>query len=135
VFLIRFQWFWIANLTRVSSNFLEALAVWVVDSPTNRASAEKVWAEYRERSYLDGLTVFKVIAERGPVEMLIEEMEAIDCTAVCISANPPYTVISVIGCELRPEVRGSLAGSAFNSFHRTSEGFEATRTLPPPLGE
>jgi len=113
---------------------LEAGSVWAVDSPTNRASAQKVWAEFPERNHLDGVTVFKAVAELDPAQMLIDEMQTIDLHHGVYSADPPYTVIRVIGCELRPEVREALAQFGFDSFNRTSEGFQATRPLPAPLG-
>ncbi|MGA2206779.1 MAG: hypothetical protein ABSG10_08610 [Terracidiphilus sp.] len=107
--------------------------MWVVDSPTNRNSAQKAWAELPERNHLDGVTVFKSAAS-DPAQMLIDEMGTIDMHHGVYSAEPAYTVIRVIGCELKTEVRETLGEFGFNSFSRTDEGFEATRPLPPPLG-
>jgi hypothetical protein len=113
---------------------LEAGPVWVVDSPTNRDSAEKIWAEFPERDHLDGVTVFKSAATRDPAEILTGELPAIDLHHGVHSADPAYAAIRVIGCELKPDVQEVLAGFGFDSFTRTPEGFEAIRPLPPPLG-
>jgi hypothetical protein len=113
---------------------LEAGPVWIVDSPANRDSAQKIWAEFPERDHLDGVTVFKTPADHDAAQVLIDEMQTIDMHHGVYSADPAYTVIHVIGCELRPEVQEKLAEFGFDSFNRTPEGFTAARPLPAPLG-
>jgi hypothetical protein len=113
-------------------DLLEAGPVWIVDSPANRDSAEKLWAEFPERDHLNGVTLFKAPADQDSARVLIEEMQTIDMHHGVYSANPAYTVIRVIGCELKPEVQEELAQFGFDSFNRTSVGFEASRPLPLP---
>jgi hypothetical protein len=113
---------------------LEAGPVWVVDSAPNQTSAQGIWATFPERDHLDGVTIFKASADRDPAQVLVDEMDTIDMHHGMYSANPAYTVMHVIGCELGPEVQKKLAEFGFDSFTRTSEGFEASRPLPSPLG-
>jgi hypothetical protein len=112
---------------------LDSDPVWAVDSPANRDSAQKLWSEFPARDRLDGVTVFKPVADRSPGQILIDEMETIDMNHRVYSADPAYPVIRVIGCKLQPEIQKTLAGLGFNSFSRTDDGFEATRPLPPSL--
>jgi hypothetical protein len=114
------------------SELLEDGPVWVVDSPINRDSAEKAWAEFTKHNHLNGVTVFTA-TERDPSQTLIYEMPTIDLHHGVYSADPAYTIIRVFGCTLITEVQESLAEFGFNSFDRTDEGFNATRPLPPPL--
>ena len=113
---------------------LEAGPVWIVDSAPNRTSAQSIWAAFPERDHLDGVTIFKASADRDPAQVLVDEMDTIDMHHGVYSANPAYTVMHVIGCQLRPEVQKKLEEFGFDSFTCTSEGFEASRPLPPPLG-
>jgi hypothetical protein len=113
---------------------LDTGPVWAVDSPANRDSAHKLWLEFPARDHLDGVTVFKAGADSSPGQMLIDEMETIDMHHGVYSADPAYTVFRVIGCELQPEIRETLAKFGFDSFSHTDDGFEATRPLPPSLG-
>jgi hypothetical protein len=108
--------------------------VWVVDSPANCDAAQMLWKEFPSRDHLNGVTVFKAAANHSPEQMLICEMETIDMHHGVYSSDPAYTVIRVIGCTLRPEVREALAKFGFDSFNCTAEGFEALRPLPLPLG-
>jgi hypothetical protein len=112
---------------------LDTGPVWAVDSPANRDSAQKLWLEFPERDHLDGVTVFKTVADCSPGQMLIDEMETIDMHHGVYSADPAYTVLRVFGCELQPEIRKTLAKFGFDSFSRIDDGFEATRPLPPLL--
>ncbi|HUY81388.1 MAG TPA: hypothetical protein VMU92_06660 [Acidobacteriaceae bacterium] len=88
---------------------LELGPVWVVDTDSNRDSAQKLWAEFPSRSHLDGITVFKAALEASPTQMLIGEMDSIDLHHGVYSADPAYTVVNVVGCNLTPEIQESLA--------------------------
>ena len=112
---------------------LEAGPVWVTDSPTNRDAAQKIWAESPKRNHLDGVTVFKS-ATGNPAQMLTDQMENIDRHHGVYSAEPAFTVMRVIGCELEHRVQATLAEFGFNVFHGGNGGFEAIRPLPAPLG-
>jgi hypothetical protein len=107
--------------------------VWIVDTPTNQASAQNLWAEFPTRNHLDGITVFDTSADRAPEQMLMDQMDTIDLHHGVYSADPPYTAIRVIGSKLTPEGRQFLETFGFDSFTLTDEGFIAVRPLPPAL--
>ena len=109
--------------------------VWAVDSPTNRDVAQELWAESPNRNHLDGITVFKAAADRSPAQVLTDEIDKIDMHHGVYSADPAYTVIRIVGCELNPAVQETLANYGFDTFNHTAVGFEARRPLPPPLGQ
>ena len=117
------------------SELLESGPVWVVDSPINRDSAQKLWAEFPSRNHLDGASIFKAALDASPAQTLFNNMETINLHHGVYSANPAYTAVNVIGCNLTSEIQEFLAAFGFNSFKRTNHGFQATRSLPPPLSE
>ncbi len=114
---------------------LPAGPIWVVDTPANREAAQKLWAEFPGHNHLTGITLFDFGATSTPAEILIGNMGTIDLHHGEYSADPPYTVIRVIGCTLEPEVQASLIEFGFDSFVPTADGFGATRPLPPPISE
>ena len=63
----------------------------------------------------------------------MDQMDTIDLHHGIYSADPPYTVIRVIGSTLTPEGQQFLETFGFNSFTLTGGGFQAVRPLPPPL--
>lgn len=63
--------------------------VWIVDTPLNRAAAEKLWAEQRGESHLTGVTTFKVSADGSAEESLIGEFDTIDLHHGSYSAAQP----------------------------------------------
>jgi hypothetical protein len=52
--------------------------VWIIDTPTNRAEAQKIWAADSNRSHLDGVTTFKTKSDSSSEEVLINELDTID---------------------------------------------------------
>ena len=114
---------------------LDTGPVWAVDSPANRDSAQKLRSEFPDRDHLDGITIFKTVADSPPEQSLIDEIETIDMHHGVYSADPAYTVLRVIGCELQPEIQKTLEELGFDSFSHTDNGFEATRPLPPSLAQ
>lgn len=114
---------------------LDTGPVWAVDSPGNRDSAQKPWSEFPDRDHLRGVTVFKTATDRSAQQSLIDEIETIEMHHGVYSADPAYTVLRVIGCELQPDIQRALEDLGFDSFSQTDNGFEATRPLPPSLGQ
>ena len=108
--------------------------VWAVDSPVNRHCAEQLWAEFPARDHLDGITIFRSAGDRSPEQVLIDQMGTIDEHHGIYSADPPYTVIRVVGSALTPEVRQVVESFGFDSFTNSSGGFDAIRPLPSPPG-
>jgi hypothetical protein len=79
--------------------------VWVVDTPNNRAAAQKIWAVDANRSHLNGVTTFKTGEDCSPEDTLINELDTIDLHHGTYSANPPYTVLEVIGAVMSEGLR------------------------------
>jgi hypothetical protein len=101
--------------------------VWALDSPTNRAAAEIFWSQFPSRDHLDGVTIFKASAENSLEEVLIDELQTIDMHHGVHSADPPYTVLQIIGTVLTARIEAALSEYGFNSFRPTPEGFQAIR--------
>jgi hypothetical protein len=104
--------------------------VWVVDNPLNRAEAQKLWAAYPNRSHLDGVTTFKTLDNCSPEETLINELDTIEEHHGIYSADPPYTVLEVIGTAATERIKAELARFSFNRFEASPNGFRAMRPLP-----
>jgi hypothetical protein len=103
--------------------------VWIVDSPVNRAVAEDMWAKFPKRSHLYGITTFKAAETDSPEEMLIGNLGTIDLHHGFHSADPPYTVLEVVGVRLTARIEAALAGFGFDSFPASDDGFRAVRPL------
>jgi hypothetical protein len=112
------------------SRLVEASPVWIVDTPRNRAVAQAIWSADPNRTDLDGITIFRIGDESSPEDALIQELETIDLHHGVHSANPPYTVVEVIGTGISDRIKGKFAEFGFNHFEPTSQGFRASRPLP-----
>lgn len=104
--------------------------VWIVESPLNRATAQKVWVVHPSRSHLDGVTTFKTGDGCSPEDSLIHELDTIDLHHGTYSADTPYTVLEVIGAVLSERLKTELSQFGFDEFQATSQGFRAARPLP-----
>jgi hypothetical protein len=109
---------------------LESGPVWAVDSPANRNVAQEIWKEFPSRSHLDGITIFSTGEVASHEEALIAEFDTIDMHHGIYSADPPYTIVRVIGNSLTVGLRAVLSPYGFDSFAITDEGFRASRPLP-----
>jgi hypothetical protein len=103
--------------------------VWIVDSPVNRAIVEDLWAQFPTRNHLDGVTTFKAAETDSPEEMHLGNLGAIDLHHGFYSADPPYTVLEVVGVRLTARIEAALIDLGFDSFPVTSNGFRAIRPL------
>ncbi|MCU1299859.1 MAG: hypothetical protein JWQ87_143 [Candidatus Sulfotelmatobacter sp.] len=104
--------------------------VWIVDTPLNRAAAQKLWADDPNHDHLDGVTTFKFAEDSSPEDILINELDTVDVHHGIYSANPPYTVIEAIGVSISEKLRSKLSQFGFNQFEATPQGFHAVRPLP-----
>lgn len=104
--------------------------VWIVDTPENRTVAQQIGAAQPKRSHLECITTFKFPDGRSSEDILINELDTIDLHHGLYSANPPYTVIEVIGTGVSEKVRNSLAEFGFDQFEPMPHGFRAIRPLP-----
>lgn len=108
----------------------DSVPVWVVDTPPNRAVAERLWAERRDESHLTGITTFKVQSGCSPDDILVGELGTIDLHHGEYSSQPPYSILEVIGTSLNDTIKAALAEFGFNEFQSCGTGFRATRPLP-----
>ncbi len=99
--------------------------VWIVDSPVNRKIVEGLWAQLPTQSHLDGVTLFKAAESDSPEEMLIENLDAIDLHHGFYSADPPCTILEVVGARLTAGVESALRELGFDSFPAFAHGFRA----------
>jgi hypothetical protein len=104
--------------------------VWIVDTPANRSVAQQIWTAAPNRSHLEGVTTFKFPENSSSEDILINELDTIDLHHGIHSANPPYTVIEVIGAGVSDKVKEALSEFGFDHFEATSHGLRATRPLP-----
>jgi hypothetical protein len=120
-------------LDREYGERLSALArvgpVWIVDTPLNREAAQRFWAARKQNSHLDGVTAFKTDDNCSSEDALINELDAIDLHHGVYSADPPYTVIEVVGARVTERLRNELSQFGFNEFQTTVEGFRTVRPL------
>jgi len=52
---------------------LETGPVWVIESATNRESAQEIWAAFPDRDHLNGVTVFNAKGDQPPAQILIDQ--------------------------------------------------------------
>ncbi len=104
--------------------------VWIVDTPGNRNVAQQIWASNPNRSHLDGVTTFKFGEGSSSEDILANQLDTIDLHHGTYSANPPYTVIEVIGTGISARLMAELSPFGFDEFQETSQGFRAVRPIP-----
>ena len=78
-------------------------------------------------SRFTGITTFNDLPSLTPEEMLLDKLDTIELHHGSHSADPPYTVIEVLGTELSANARNVLSEYGFNEFKANSMGFTATR--------
>jgi hypothetical protein len=108
---------------------LETGPIWAIDSQSNREVVRRFWEKFPSRDEMDGLTVFKAACDRTSEEILLDEFATIDLHHGPYSADPPYTVIRVIGTSPTERIKRVLSGYGFDSFDVVEEGFRATRAI------
>jgi hypothetical protein len=104
--------------------------VWIVDTPSNKAVAQRLWKEHPNESHLTGITTFDDTQSSSPDELLIGELDSIDLHHGVHSADPPYTQLEVLGTQLTDTAKRALAAYGFAEFHENSTGFTAIRCEP-----
>jgi hypothetical protein len=103
---------------------------WVVDTPANKPVAERLWAEGPVSDHLSGITIFDFVETASPEQIFLDEMETIDLHHGKYSADPPYTLLQVIGSPLTSRIKKELSTYGFDKFCETADGFAASRALP-----
>jgi hypothetical protein len=104
--------------------------VWIVNTPSNKPVAQRLWKERPNESHLTGITTFNDIESSSPEELLIEELDSIDLHHGTYSAKPPFAVLEVLGTRITDNAKHALAAYGFEEFHENSCGFTAIRREP-----
>jgi hypothetical protein len=90
----------------------ERMHTWLIDSETNRAAAEPIWARLKHELPADprdsGLTLFRSRPDLGPREAVDEILDTI------VEHHPRVTVIQVYGVRDRHLVERPLAWFGFH---------------------
>jgi hypothetical protein len=115
--------------TRISE-LLKRGPVWIVDTPTNRAAAQIIWTARSDQNLLDGVTVFKLFDCCSIEDTLVNELDIIDLHHGSHSADPPYTMLEIVGIQVTERIKSELSRFGFNKFEKTTTGFCAVRPLP-----
>jgi hypothetical protein len=121
----------------VDRNFGDRLAelprgvpVWIVDTPSNKPVAQRLWKEGPDESHLTGITTFNDVESSSPEELLIAELDSIDLHHGPYSADRPYTVLEILGTRLTDSAKQALAEYGFAKFQENPTGFTAIRCEP-----
>jgi hypothetical protein len=100
--------------------------VWIIDSEENTTAAREAWKQRPNRNdHLTGITTFKSVAGYDPEKELITQLGPIDLHHGDYSANPPYSILEVVGCTASPKVRDALARFGFQVEESSASGFRA----------
>jgi hypothetical protein len=111
------------------SQLVEKGPICILDSPTNRTAVQSFWDAFPDRNHLNGVTVFTSGNSGSTEQALLSEINTIDLHHNAYSANPPYTVLEIIGTSLTGKIKSELNRYGFNEFSATSDGFRAVRPL------
>jgi hypothetical protein len=101
--------------------------VWIVNTPTNKAVAQRLWKERPQDNHLTGITTFDSNDSSSPDDILLGELNTIDLHHGSYSADPPYTLLEVIGTPLSATIENEMSAYGFNEFESNSAGFTAKR--------
>jgi hypothetical protein len=103
--------------------------IWIVNTPTNRAIAERLWKERPQEGHLAGITIFNDSKSSSAEDLLVAELGTIDLHHGSYSADPPYTILEVLGAPLSDRIKSELSQYGFDEFHPNSTGFRAVRPV------
>lgn len=109
------------------SELEKGVPVWIVDTPTNKPVVQRFWKERPVEDHLTGITTFNDVASLSPEDSLLSHLDTIELHHGVYSADPPYTVLEVLGTELTENATGALSEYGFNKFQITSTGFVTSR--------
>lgn len=104
--------------------------IWIVNTPPNRAVAERLWKERNQEGHLTGITTFNDLKASSSEDLLVSELDTIDLHHGSYSAHPPHTILEVLGAPLSDRIKTELSLYGFDEFHSTTVGFCALRPGP-----
>lgn len=109
------------------SELQRGIPVWIVDTPTNKPVAQRLWNERPDEDHLTGITTFNDLNSLSPEELLLSHLDTIELHHGSQSADPAYTAIEVFGTQLTANAKNVLSEYGFTAFHITLTGFTARR--------
>jgi hypothetical protein len=112
------------------AKLLPGVPIWIVDTPPNRAVAQRLWKEHHQEGHLTGITTFNDYKSSSAEDLLVSELDTIDLHHGSHSASPPYTILEVLGTPLNDRIKVELSQYGFDEFHSNSTGFYAVRPVP-----
>jgi hypothetical protein len=98
--------------------------VWVVDTPANRAVAERIWSSEGDG---DGLTTFRVDAQQPPETWLVDILPVVDDHCGLNADFSPEIEIDVQGVKLTAQVRDAFESFGPFTTEEDADGFRAVR--------
>jgi hypothetical protein len=104
------------------------IPVWIVDTSTNRAAAQRYRDLNREQPDHEVVTTFKVDPTQSPETWLTEILGTVDLHHGEYSQHPAYTAIEVFGAGLTSKLREAFAEFGVNTFVQRSGGFVGTKS-------
>jgi hypothetical protein len=102
--------------------------VWIIDSPANAPVAHRLW-EMGAKGHADGITTFQSGAYGVAEDELVCMLDTIDLHHGPYSADPPYSLIEVFGCQPLERIREALKEIGFQITESTSDGFIASNDV------
>jgi len=90
----------------------DRMHVWMIDSPTNRAAAEELWAGHRDdpRDPLEhGVTLFTPTIGRTPAEIAVDIMDTIVDHHSEWEHSPPMSEVEIHGMDDIDAIASALA--------------------------
>ena len=84
------------------------IPVWVVDTPVNRAAAQRFWPNGPEHGTRVDITTFIARAGESPERVCMGVLPTVDLHHNELSQSPPYSAVEVHGASPTPELQAAL---------------------------
>jgi hypothetical protein len=101
--------------------------VWVIDTPINAPLVHRLCRERKGEDHLTGITTFKPSADSFPEEEVIRMLDTLEDHHGEYSADPPYSILEIIGCGDSERLRSALAEFGFRVEPSSSHSVVAVR--------
>lgn len=112
------------------SELPHGVPIWIIDSGVNRELIKRFWKDHPDESHLTGRTIFNGAVDSSTEDILVSLLDQINLHHGVHSADPPFTVIEVIGASPNESTKVELATYGFEEISLTAGGFSTSRPLP-----
>jgi hypothetical protein len=102
------------------------MPVWLIDTPINRAAAERHWRTHTGQVHTNGVTTFKYDATGTPEQWCSDVLSNVDLHHGQYSHDPPYSAVEVLGTPLTEKLRTAFNEFGFMVFSEHTDGFRAS---------